>query len=1202
MPTSVPVTLTKILTPRPSPAVARPRLENHARALCDYALTTLTGGAGFGKTTLLRVWAERCEVDAAWITLDEADCEVRSFAAYLDAAFRQAIPEFGRSVLELLEAGRTEPDAFARALANELLTVTEERERDVVLFLDDFHTVLAHTGVREAVAGLLRALPPRAHLAIASRFPLAFSPIVKLRAAERAVDFTQNDLRFTPEEAAQLLASDVSERTPLQRDVLEALVRRADGWAMALRLSLQVAAGLLGDAPAVSDSEHSLFAYLADEVLRAQPAEIRDLLLGCAVPKMLDARTLERVVGVEDGAAALELLLARNLYLEPMGARAYRFHYLFREFLIATLRTEQPERLRVLKLRCARMLEEDGDLTGAVTQYMEAGDFASAADHVGDALIALKYGDNVDRIATILSDLPDALKRERPFLLQLEATVRRRRRDFSGAAEVYERAARYALELQDFATACACTIERGMLAGDLRAGGHGRFEKSIGLFAEALRYAERCGGKRDTYVKSASVAMGLALAAQFDYEAAKPYLGTAENLQRAAASQRSDVMTTIATIDGWQGEWHRVLEHAELAEDLLRSSGGADYLIGRALKAQAKAHCFLCGDPERALTLAEAAVEWERSYNELDDLPDAYVVLARASLGMPVPRVDRAHEALNEATRILQRWPNNTTRFEIHAARFEIYILTNGLSDARRELAAARTFAQTNGDPHEQALVVFYEGLFHSVSGELTEAAARFDEAFAQLEPLHDNFFAQLAEIAACGARARIGALEPDELRAMLERLERASSQVALRSAPRSTAIVLAWALRHGVEPEAATALLGEAARRAGDEDLVALALDEDAPNEARVRAISAIAREGRLERRPTLVRLARNKRSAVAAAAATALEVFPRADAAPLSIYLVGPLRVVVGEETLDERDARWSRRKAVEMLRALALADGPLSKATLLSNLWPESSGAAAETSLRVTLHALRRALEPAVEGSGHYVVYDGTTLALRKELVTFVDALEAQAAFRRAVFARAREATGEAEVLLARTIDLLAAVPAEDGVPAWLAPHVRAWRTTLAASLRASAQLKLKAGAAPAARALAERAHLVDPLDEETVTLTLDIALAAGDLERAKSAFLAYKARLASELSTTPGSEVLARYGDVLKARAENRTIGLTGRELEILSLIGRGRSNKQIAAELKLSTWTVNGHVARILRKMRVESRAAAVAAAGGLLET
>ena len=1202
MPKSVPVTLTKILTPRPSTAVARPRLEDHAQALCDFALTTLTGGAGFGKTTILRVWAESCRADAAWVTLDEADCDVRSFAAYLDAAFRQAIPEFGRSVLDLLSEGRVEAEAFARAFANELLTASEERERDIVLFLDDFHTVQMHQGVRETVAGLLRTLPPRAHIAIASRFPLEFSPIVKLRAAGRTNDFTQNDLRFTQSEAAELLASDLSERTPLERDVLEALVRRADGWAMALRLSLQAAPGLRGAAPADGDSEHSLFAYLADEVLRAQPSEIRSLLLACAVPKTLDVRTLEQVVRVDDGAGALDLLLSRNLYLESMGTRSYRFHYLFREFLLKTLRSEDPERLRVLKVRYARLLEESGDLTGAVTQYMEAGDFASAADHVGDALIALKYGDNVDRIATILSNLPDALKRERPFLFQLEATVRRRRRDFLGAADAYERAARYALELQDFATACACTIERGSLAGDLRAGGHGRFEESIDLFAKALRYAERCGAKRDMYLKSASVAMGLALAAQFDYEAARPYLATAENLQRAAATQRSDVMITIATIDGWQGEWHRVLEHAELAEDLLRSSEGADYLIGRALKTQAKAHVFLCIDPARALALAEAAVEWERSYNEFDDLPDAYVVLARASLAQAVPAVDRAHEALDEATRLIQRWPNNTTRFEVHACRFEIYILTNRLSDARRELAAARTFAQTNGDAHEQALVVFYEGLFASVSGELSEAAERYGEAFAKFEPLHDRYFAQLAQIAACGVRARLGTLEPQQLREMLERLERSGSPLALRSAPRSASLALAWALRHGVEPDAATALLGDAARQAGDDELVALALDENATNEARVRAIAAIAREGRLERRPTLVRLGRNKRSAVAAAAATALEVFPRADAATLSIYLVGPLRVVVGDETIDERDARWSRRKAVEMLRALALADGPLPKTMLLSNLWPESSAAAAETSLRVTLHALRRALEPSVEGSGHYVVYDGTTLALRKELVSFVDALEAQAAFRRAVFARARDATREAGALLDRTIDLLAAVPAEDVVPAWLAPHVRTWRNTLAASLRASAQLKLKNGTVPAARALVERALLVDPLDEDTVTLALDVALAAGDLERAKSVFLNYKTRLASELSTTPGPAVLERYGNVLKARAENRTTELTGRELEILTLIGRGRSNKQIAGELNLSTWTINGHVARILRKMRVDSRAAAVAAAGGLLDT
>ena len=48
-------------------------------------------------------------------------------------------------------------------------------------------------------------------------------------------------------------------------------------------------------------------------------------------------------------------------------------------------------------------------------------------------------------------------------------------------------------------------------------------------------------------------------------------------------------------------------------------------------------------------------------------------------------------------------------------------------------------------------------------------------------------------------------------------------------------------------------------------------------------------------------------------------------------------------------------------------------------------------------------------------------------------------------------------------------------------------------------------------------------------------------------------------------------------------------LTARERSVLELIGRGRSNKQIAAALHLSEGTVKGYVSAILDKLGVEDR-------------
>lgn len=56
---------------------------------------------------------------------------------------------------------------------------------------------------------------------------------------------------------------------------------------------------------------------------------------------------------------------------------------------------------------------------------------------------------------------------------------------------------------------------------------------------------------------------------------------------------------------------------------------------------------------------------------------------------------------------------------------------------------------------------------------------------------------------------------------------------------------------------------------------------------------------------------------------------------------------------------------------------------------------------------------------------------------------------------------------------------------------------------------------------------------------------------------------------------------------------RNIKLSEREIEILKLIAEGKTNSQIAKEVKISIHTVKAHVANILLKLDVQYRLQAV---------
>lgn len=91
----------------------------------------------------------------------------------------------------------------------------------------------------------------------------------------------------------------------------------------------------------------------------------------------------------------------------------------------------------------------------------------------------------------------------------------------------------------------------------------------------------------------------------------------------------------------------------------------------------------------------------------------------------------------------------------------------------------------------------------------------------------------------------------------------------------------------------------------------------------------------------------------------------------------------------------------------------------------------------------------------------------------------------------------------------------------------------------------------------------------------------------------------------VSPAMGGKLFSALRDLLRHHGTTvaRTPELTGRELEILTLVGVGKTSREIAAELYISENTVRNHVRNVLDKLGLKSRFEAVtwAQREGLIE-
>ncbi|WPN44802.1 MULTISPECIES: LuxR C-terminal-related transcriptional regulator [unclassified Pseudomonas] len=295
-------------------------------------LILISACAGYGKTTLLQQYRERC-INAGrrvlWCNLDQADNEPARLLHVLSIGLREL------GLLEEYTPDEGEPARYEQWLLEHLAASSET----FTLLLDDFQAI-DNPQALDFFQRLLKALPVGSTLAIAARTTPDIN-LGRLRARGELLEIGTDALRLSIEETAGYILQ--KRQLPLDAVDIGNLHQRCEGWITGIylaTLSLQRHSDPAAFIASFNGSNPALAEYFAEDVLARQTAQRQQFLLQTSVLSRFCPALCDAVTGHSDSKAMIESLERDNLFVVATDDQRqwFRFHSLFADFLLQSLK------------------------------------------------------------------------------------------------------------------------------------------------------------------------------------------------------------------------------------------------------------------------------------------------------------------------------------------------------------------------------------------------------------------------------------------------------------------------------------------------------------------------------------------------------------------------------------------------------------------------------------------------------------------------------------------------------------------------------------------------------------------------------------------------------------------------------------------------------------------------------------------------
>jgi ATP/maltotriose-dependent transcriptional regulator MalT len=337
--------MTETITAAASPAldhiIERPRLIARLEEGGGARVSVLAAPAGYGKTTLARQWSQRQSGPVAWYRTTRASGDVALLAVQLDELLASIAPELPREPGKVAAIASINPSP--QPLGRAILRTFETLDQEILLVVDEWEAA-GTDEAEELLSMLVEGLDIRFLITTRTR-PEWFTP--RLEVYGEGLEIGVGELEMTDDEATQVLAAlgAVAGRARL--------MRTAGGWPAVLGL-----AAMSGDVDFTSSRllSHTLYDFLASELLASAAAETQSALMLLAVASVTDVEVARSVLGGR-GDAELEDAVARGL-VAITERKSLSLHPLLRELLIRRFGEAGGEARDTLLERCRRLVDE----------------------------------------------------------------------------------------------------------------------------------------------------------------------------------------------------------------------------------------------------------------------------------------------------------------------------------------------------------------------------------------------------------------------------------------------------------------------------------------------------------------------------------------------------------------------------------------------------------------------------------------------------------------------------------------------------------------------------------------------------------------------------------------------------------------------------------------------------------------------------